>query len=484
MEALLTLSDFPDRISPMVVKELRQGLRTRLFVGVLAILHVLLVLLMLISGSSGNDAAASAWFDSIITLVLCAILPLRGFSAMADELKSGTLDMLVLTRLSSGRIVFGKWASITSQSLLIALSILPYVVARYVFGGVDLFGEMLMLFYKWLAGAVVAAAVVALSTQRQFWLRAVLIGLPLLIGGCGMFSYIMLARMGGAAGMPLRGFLSATSIAGPWSVLLIVAAAAWLIFFFLSLGATRHAPAASLLAVVKRSVHLAALGILLVLAATTALGPAAAMAAASMLGLVMMDALTEHVNEVPSVYAAFYRRGWPGRAALWLLAPGWVTGFFFTFLLMVLVGGTVWWLRGAEEALMLCVGACGTWMIAALIQCLPTSRKARDLLLPFICYWLGLTLVISMLAGILVIPFAMKSTTPWFATALPQLVPMGYASAQPGDREALLQIGTLVSLLWPALLLLLALFAWRRARGARQEAWRMVRAEKGGEALA
>ena len=40
------LRDFSDRLSPMVVKEMRQGLRTRFFTAALILFHVLLGLLM------------------------------------------------------------------------------------------------------------------------------------------------------------------------------------------------------------------------------------------------------------------------------------------------------------------------------------------------------------------------------------------------------------------------------------------------------
>jgi len=471
MTSVAPLTDFPDSLSPMVVKELRQGLRTRMFGLVMVLLHLLLVMFTLISGGSGNADTVSGWFDGIITLTLCVILPLRGFSAVADEIKAGTLDMLALTSLSAGRIIFGKWASIVSQSLLLAFSILPYVVARYFFGGLDLFAEVSVLFYKWLAGAVFAALVIALSTQKQFWLRALIIGVPMLFGGCGMFSYFMVRGMAGSmsAGTPWGGLVG---IGGVTAV--AVGVAIWLIFYFLSLAATRIAPAASMLSVVKRSVHLTVLVILLGLA--TSLGSPLLMGAGALVWLMMMDAMTEHANEVPSVYAAFYRRGYMGRLALGLLAPGWITGFLFTVLLVALLAGLAWSTGNAEMARMTLISACGTWMVAALVQLLPT-RRVRDLLLPFICISLGVSLVLSMLASLLLIPFSMKGSTAWFAVALPQFVPIGMATAQPGDKEAFLTLAMSISLIWPVLLAVLSLLAWRKTRPARMEAWKMTKSE-------
>jgi len=475
MNAALAITDFPDRLSPMVVKELRQGLRTRLFGGVMLVLHLLLILFTLMSGGAGNAAEVSGWFDGIITLVLCVILPLRGFSAVADELKARTLDMLVLTRLSAGRIVFGKWASIASQSLLIALSVLPYVVARYVFGGLDLFGEVTALFYKWLAGVVVAAVVIALSTQRQFWLRAVIIGLPLLMGGCGMASFFMLSRMSAGSGVPITTFsvFGMGGGGGSVSVPVILGLAVWVIFFCLGLAATRIAPAASLLAVVKRSVHLAVLLILLLLAWETSMGAELTVVSATLLSLVMLDVLTERVNEVPSVYATFYRHGWAGRVVLAFLAPGWVTGFVYSLLLTGLVAVQTWQQRGLEEAQLVVISAASMWMLAALLQILPT-RHARDLLPPFIFLWLGLNLVVTLLTSMLMMPFAMKSVTAWFTCALPPLMPVGYATAQAADKPEFLQMGLWSASLWPVVLLVAAVVAWRGTRSARQEAWRMT----------
>lgn len=468
-----TLNDFPDRLSPMVVKELRQGLRTRMFGGVMLVLHAIMVIVTLMGGGAENADGISGLIDGIVTFVLCIILPSPALHALANEISKNTLETLVLTELSAGRIVFGKWASVAIQSLVVALSLMPYMVARYVFGGLDLFGELGALGLKWLVGAVIAAFMLCVSTQRQKWLRS-------LVGGLfGFFAAttaigLLLPRIfrGGitaSSSFTASSFMSLGTGAG---VLLVAASAAWTIFSLLSIATTRIAPAASNLALIKRSVHLS---VFIVVAASAIAGAPMTMAAAAM-GIVLMlasiDALTERANDVPSVYAAFYRRGGAGRLAAWFLAPGWNTGILFTLLLAAL-GVVVLRSKGSiDDAAGLWLGAAAIWMPAALVQLAP-SRRAADLLGPWmVCYFL--CVVLAMFVGF-TFPFAATmSVTPWLACALPSTVLAGVKLAKGGDGETLRLYGLAAASLWPLLLLIASVFAAKRTREARSEALLIV----------
>ena len=102
---------------------------------------------------------------------------------------------------------------------------------------------------------------------------------------------------------------------------------------------------------IKRPVHLALMLLLAGLAWLPSMRSGIVSTASFVLGLIMMDALTERVNDVPSVYAAFYRRGWLGRLALGFLAPGWVYGFFYTVILVVVAVCSIGVAGGREAAL-------------------------------------------------------------------------------------------------------------------------------------
>ena len=75
----------------MLVKELRQGLRTNLFVVAFILLQTFMVLCLMagLADPNSNDADGFFWFFIIVTLLL--VQPLRGFSALSSEYTLNTM---------------------------------------------------------------------------------------------------------------------------------------------------------------------------------------------------------------------------------------------------------------------------------------------------------------------------------------------------------------------------------------------------------
>ncbi len=467
------LSDFPDALSPMVVKELRQGLRTRMFAGVLLVLHALMLVITLIAGTAEDASDLDGMRLGLMGLILCFVLPLRGFSALAGEIQRNTMDMLVLTKLSAGRIVLGKWASLTAQSLLIAVSLLPYVVARYLYGGQDLFSEAQLLGLLWLIGAVVTAGVVCLATQRVFWLRAavvVLFGIvPLWLGVVFLFT----SAFGGgsfsssiSASYPLA---SVFSDEGWLAVLLVIVFAAWAVFFFLSLAATRVAPPSENLAILKRCIH-GGVVLALVLGSYGTLDALQWLTVAVfVLSMATIDALTEHNPAMTSLYLPFYRRGFAGRWAAWVLTPGWMTGFVFSLLLTLLVGWRFATVVGSGDGLLAVFEVVDVWMISALML-VSSGRRSRDLLGPWMVVYLIVLVVQYFLTMVSMIPASMHSQTPWGMCVLPGLAKNGHALVQPGDEPMFLTVSAAMAGVWPLILIVATVLAAMRGRTLRREA--------------
>src|SRR5262245_50573174 len=159
-----------ETLNPMLLRELRQGLRSRIFLTVFLLLQgsmMFSMLLAMAASLSPNDRSAMGpahfffWLTVLVPLVLT--LPLKGSVAISGEQKSGTLELLFLTRLSAWHTVMGKWTAIMGQSLLVVSALLPYSFMRYYLGGVDILTELGFLLLSLLLSGLLAAALIAMS---------------------------------------------------------------------------------------------------------------------------------------------------------------------------------------------------------------------------------------------------------------------------------------------------------------------------------
>ncbi len=141
--------DFPSWLPPMLVKELRQGLRTRGFVGAFIVFQSIMAIMMIFvvsdasasanaAARANNGARIESIFWAIMAVQLLIVTPARALGSLQMEIESRTLDLLVLTRLNAWRIVAGKWTSLLAQSVLLLIAMLPYGIVRYFGGSVDL----------------------------------------------------------------------------------------------------------------------------------------------------------------------------------------------------------------------------------------------------------------------------------------------------------------------------------------------------------
>ena len=139
MDVASKISEFPDRLSPVLVRDLRQGLKASYFVWVFIIVQSLALLAVLgewavfqILGELGNLPVFSGGFIALLGIVFVLILPLSLFGSLQSELGVGrNIDLLLTTRLSRWQIVRSKLAVATSLSALILISILPCYTSYY-----------------------------------------------------------------------------------------------------------------------------------------------------------------------------------------------------------------------------------------------------------------------------------------------------------------------------------------------------------------
>jgi hypothetical protein len=338
---LLSLRDFSDSFTPMLVKEMRQGLRTRFFTLALMLFHLVLITLMLGMAWSENLDDAHEMFRAVVGLTLLVFLPLRGFDALLRESRGGTLDMLRLAGVSSFRLVYGKWAALFSQTLLFVCSIMPYMIARYQFGGVEIVPECLALILVVIGSAIITAAYVAYSSVSSIWTR-------LIAGGVSSLAVWIVAvycmQITSSYGAPR--VMNKLANLKVWQIEililgLLVLVSYW-VFVFISLGASRipdsgenHSTRKRMVALLMHT-FLTVIGIVLVLVSKRGNYDWVFMPALLLTITTAMDVMTEAMPSQCSVVRPFLgQSGWKSQFGR-LLYPGWVSGVWFSLLLVVM----------------------------------------------------------------------------------------------------------------------------------------------------
>lgn len=318
----------------MLVKELRQGMRTRVFIAVFLSLQAFLGLILLTAGATATSDHAGATISNIIfvffSIAVLIIQPMRGIGALSAEIKGNTIDMMVLTRLSAWKIATGKWSAIVSQSALILVTIIPYLILRYFFGGMNLQGEIVLLALIFITSAALTAVTVGISASGSVILRSILPMITLPIG-----SYILLMAMMFGTGIgELIDFCSLSSNKSRIFLSVYVAACAYGGFFCLSAGTSLIAPYAENHSTLRRLVALAATLLAAAVASSVPIDPEILPLIFTMIfAPIFAVSLTEFAPLVPPTFEKFTRRGVAGKVAGFFLFPGWASGFFFCALL-------------------------------------------------------------------------------------------------------------------------------------------------------
>ncbi len=337
------LSDFSDRLSPMVVKELRQSMRTKAFTMLFLFLQVILGF-GLLAGVVGTGSDVGGMFSRMVFfvfgIVALILQPLRGAGAVWGEMKDGTLEIMSLTRLRSVRIVFGKWASLVSQTGLMLLATLPYLVMRYFLGGMQLFAELMMMAMVFLLSGALTAVTVGFSANRSVivrWLAPVLLvpfGLMFLSGAIwsGFDEMVEFFSFQDDAVNVVLGALTLGAL--------------FFGYYIFEMGVSQIAPLSENHTIRKRLVTLGfmlGIGLLLGFSDEAKMGTTIVLLVLS--ALFAMDIVSEVPVCLPRVAEPYVKRGVLGKLFGRFFYPGWHSGFLLLSVLVFVVfvvGGLTW----------------------------------------------------------------------------------------------------------------------------------------------
>lgn len=369
--------DFPTWLPPMLVKELRQGLRTRGFVGSMVGFQVVMVIAFIwafavkVFGDSQAQETVNGFFWGVLGVMLLVITPLRAMAGLRQEVESRTMDLMMLTRLTAWRIVLGKWTSLLVQAALLVLALLPYGLVRYFFGEVDLMKDLLGL------GAMYFGC--GMLTALGLWVS----GMPKLLRIGAMIGVVLMTQgMFGLFGAHSHGLFSITpSSAAGWMITaLMIFNFVLLLVFGLVQAVRRIAPPAENHSPLVRGLGLAALAPIPLLALAD-VRMAAGQGFMAFFGLALVS-----VIELPNLFvpmSVHVRTWWDrGRWGAWIgrfVLPGWPSAALFAAFWLGLLG------------------------VVALADFIPDSPKGADLAWLMVLLW-----------GALVFPMALLSFWPQF----------------------------------------------------------------------
>ncbi|MEO7414132.1 MAG: hypothetical protein ABIZ81_12330 [Opitutaceae bacterium] len=336
--------DFPTWLPPMLVKELRQGLRTRGFVGAFIVFQVIMVLLMVgtVFGSMFGTGMPRSFMANAVTSIFWTLLgaqlllatPVRALGTLQVELDSRALDLLVLTRLTAWRIVLGKWGSLLAQALLLFVAMLPYGIVRYFMGSVDLVQDAQICAAMIAGCALLTAAGLACSGLPK--IVRVLVPIVLIMGFQIIRPLMMLASGRGSVGS-----VFGTSMFGrSGETWLWCVNGAIILGIFLVTAVRRIAPPAENHVFLTRVLALASvlpIGLLVVLSKAR-LAREQLMFSVVLLGIVGAIELSSMRWPMMAHWRNWAKRGplarWAGRFVL----PGWPSAFSYLIIAGLLVG--------------------------------------------------------------------------------------------------------------------------------------------------
>jgi hypothetical protein len=230
-ELAAKLDNWSDRLSPMVVKEVRQMVRGREFsysFGLALLAGLFVAFVGLASAGEVSGAAGRPIFSALmvcLTMLGLVVVPLGAFNALRVERSDQTLDLITQTSLTPRRIVLGKLLTQCVKLVTLFAGLSPFVAMSFLLGGVDLLTilaalAMLFLWSVWVSAVCLFVSASASSRAVSGILFAVMtVGFFSL---AGRFAYLWAPLVGLGPGFYPAGALNVKwAIAGTTTFCLI-----------------------------------------------------------------------------------------------------------------------------------------------------------------------------------------------------------------------------------------------------------------------
>ena len=165
----LRLERASDRLSPILVKEVRQIVRGRDFSYSFAISLVVglgIAFFGAADAATGNGTAGGWTFTALTTclaLLGFAIVPLGAFNTLRNERLEQTFDLIALTALTPRKIIIGKLLAQAVKLGTLFAGMAPFVAMSFLLGGIDFVSICIALALVFTFSVWVCAACILMS---------------------------------------------------------------------------------------------------------------------------------------------------------------------------------------------------------------------------------------------------------------------------------------------------------------------------------
>jgi len=180
-------------INPILLKDIRSYLRSKLFLVVFFAAAILIqgaTLLLTLVPESETGSILLTMLVSGLGFVLVGIMPAIMHGRFTEELSSGSTELALISRMTPGKLVRGKILSGLAASMLFFSAAGPSLTIAYMLGGVDLIVLVyiiVLLLLSSVAAMIAAILMVAIAGKRKLKI----LGFLLVIAGLGESSVLV-----------------------------------------------------------------------------------------------------------------------------------------------------------------------------------------------------------------------------------------------------------------------------------------------------
>ncbi|MDX1948124.1 MAG: hypothetical protein SFU86_22230 [Pirellulaceae bacterium] len=174
-----TLDRWGDHLSPILVKEARQAMKSRQFVVTFSLLLIfgwlwtVIFVAVTLPGVffAPHGPGVLSGYYVVLSIPLLIVVPYAAFRSLAGEREDGTYELLSITTLTARQIVLGKLGSAVLQMIVYYSALAPCIAFTYLLRGIDVVTIALFLAYSFLASLLLSifGLMMATITQSRHW---------------------------------------------------------------------------------------------------------------------------------------------------------------------------------------------------------------------------------------------------------------------------------------------------------------------------